>query len=697
MEEETKEIIDLKKVSIKTILNHGYNKASLFDEEARGKIAKLVLDTYDTDKTSRQEKEQRWEDIRDILNDKKQRDVSEEGANIIYPLIKQACKQWATEAYPLIFQSGEVVKATTLGKDDGEVATNPQTGEDLIQPDGTPAFTILPGAKVDKAARRVEFDNFVFTKKVKDYEKNMDAMLSRLAAYGTYFKKVYFDPQEKVIKADIIFPQNVVVNNASCDNEYTVYSHEQPLYVNDIEQRKSTGVFLDIDLSLEEEVENNIQNNTDEFSNYSEAPQLFIEQYRWLDLDKDGFYEPYICVVHKNSQKLVCIVARYTEDDIERKDKKVVRIKPREFFVKYDFIPNNDGNFYSDGFGDLLFHSNDVIDTLLNQLVDAGTLANSSQGFVSKALKQRAVDIKLKPGEFKFVDTMGINPKEAIMTIDHKEPSVILFELMKFLLDSSKALVGHNPAFSQDINPNLAPTTMMAFVQEGAKEFKALFKRVYRSLTKEINMVEDIIRDNKEVFEPIYNEVLDDEKANFEEDYNNKTYDIIPVADVDVTTSFEKSQKSMFLLNLTGNQILLPYLDVEAILRRVLIYANCKDISSIIKTPPPAQPDPALELKRMELELKAKQIESEVAVKAEKEKNELLRIQIATLDQRIKMAEGATKAFQADYEKALKESEVEKNKTSAVLNLANANKANAEAGQSTDDSIAKAENIYEPK
>jgi len=61
------------------------------------------------------------------------------------------------------------------------------------------------------------------------------------------------------------------------------------------------------------------------------------------------------------------------------------------------------------------------------------------------------------------------------------------------------------------------------------------------------------------------------------------------------------------------------------------------------------------------------------------------------------MAEGATKAFQADQEKAFKESEIEKNKTAAVLNIAKANEANAKAGGNTDESTVKAENIYEPK
>ena len=239
--------------------------------------------------------------------------------------------------------------------------------------------------------------------------------------------------------------------------------------------------------------------------------------------------------------------------------------------------------------------------------------------------------------------------------------------------------------------------TMMALVEEGSKEFKALYKRIYRSLNKEINLVEDIIRDNKEVFEPLYLEVLDDEEANFEEDYNNKTYDVIHVSDVDVVTSFEKSQKAMFLLQLLSNPVVLPHMNEETVLRNVLISANCSDITNTMQTPPPAQVDPAIELKQMELKLRQAQLESDMAIKIEKEKSERLRIQIANQDQLIKQAEGALKAKELDYKLAEMEANVENIVADSIQKYANANLANAKAGQSTKETEDSVEKLYEPK
>ena len=116
---EEREILDIKTISLDKILNYKYNKADLFKEDDQNKIVKQVIDTYTTDKMSRDTRETRWTEIAKLLNETTVvQKTSGRKANIIYPLIKQACKKWATEAYPLLFQNSEVVKAKVIGRDD---------------------------------------------------------------------------------------------------------------------------------------------------------------------------------------------------------------------------------------------------------------------------------------------------------------------------------------------------------------------------------------------------------------------------------------------------------------------------------------------------------------------------------------------------------------------------------------------------
>jgi hypothetical protein len=70
---------------------------------------------------------------------------------------------------------------------------------------------------------------------------------------------------------------------------------------------------------------------------------------------------------------VVRIVARWCSDGYHTDDKKeVVRIEPLEYFTAFPFIPNPD-SIYGIGFGLLLGPLNESINTLINQLIDAGT------------------------------------------------------------------------------------------------------------------------------------------------------------------------------------------------------------------------------------------------------------------------------------------------------------------------------------
>jgi hypothetical protein len=92
-------------------------------------------------------------------------------------------------------------------------------------------------------------------------------------------------------------------------------------------------VWLDID--LDQITPDNVATEPD-----TEKYYTFLEQHKYLDLDGDGYEEPYIVTVEKDSQRVVRIVARYKEDDIrENAAGKIMRITPCMYFADYKFIP----------------------------------------------------------------------------------------------------------------------------------------------------------------------------------------------------------------------------------------------------------------------------------------------------------------------------------------------------------------------
>ncbi len=68
----------------------------------------------------------------------------------------------------------------------------------------------------------------------------------------------------------------------------------------EIDEKKAIGTWLNIDLPMPSDA------GEDE-----DAPHEFLEQHRYLDLDEDGYSEPYIVMVHKESFAVGRIGAKF--------------------------------------------------------------------------------------------------------------------------------------------------------------------------------------------------------------------------------------------------------------------------------------------------------------------------------------------------------------------------------------------------
>jgi chaperonin GroES len=95
-------------------------------------------------------------------------------------------------------------------------------------------------------------------------------------------------------------------------------------------------------------------------ANDDDAAAPFLEQHRLWDLDDDDYPEPYIVTVHKESQKVVRIVARYRERGDQGAYAASIHRAPRSsdqagaLLHQVRLHPGPDGSFYDIGFGTLL-------------------------------------------------------------------------------------------------------------------------------------------------------------------------------------------------------------------------------------------------------------------------------------------------------------------------------------------------------
>lgn len=507
-------------------------------------------------------------------------------SNVKYPLLSTAAIQFSARAYPALLPShGKIVKSILIGKD-------PE------------------GQKTEIADAVSLYMSYQLMNDMVGWEEDMDRLLIMLPITGTLFKKTYYDSQTKKNCSKLIYPDNLIVNYWSKSlHESERISEVFELSPRKIKERQNTGVWLTCDLGSPTSEQNGEIDET--------TPFEFIEQHTFLDLDGDDYPEPYVVTVETSSSKVVRIVPRFYTEDIhyhtnEKGEEVLSHIVPTQYYTKYTFVPNPDGGFYDIGFGQLLGPLNESVNTLINQLIDAGTLSNLQSGFLGKGLKLKGGEQGFRPGEWKPVPVTGDDLRKQIVPLPAKDPSNVLFQLMGSLITSGKELASVAEIFVGKMpGQNTPATTTMATIEQGMKVFTAVYKRIYRSLAEEFQKLYKL--NSLYLDESVFIDILDIkvDRAFFNKDQN----DIMPAADPTAASNQEKLMRAQGLLELLPTGVLDP---VEVV-RRILEAQEQPEYEKLFNQAiqqtgqAPQAPDP----KGMEMEMKGKLEQQKYAMQAE--------------------------------------------------------------------------------
>ena len=556
----------------------------LSDEELE-KIAEGVKRGYEIDERSREpwlEKMQKALDLAMLLS--KSNDFPfKDSANVVYPMLTTAAIQFASRAYPQIIKGNDIVKGKVIGKSNSE--------------------------KTARAARVGKYQSYQCLEEMEEWEDQLDAALTALPILGCVFKKTYFCPTRGRNVSEYRSPENVVINYfAKSVDEAPRITDVIELYPNEIRERQPTGVYRDIELgdSTKRVKENQDNDNDDDQSH------VFLEQHCWLDLDDDGLKEPYIVTIHFDTGKIVRIKTRFRGDRIQENERGITRIVPEQYFTKYPFMKSPDGGIYEMGFGLLLSPMNETVSTTINQLLDAGTISNSQTGFIGRGLAlgrgRGGGNLEFTMGEWKTVNFPGDDLRKNIVPLPVREPSAVLFELLGFMVTAGEKISSVSEVLTGDQSIHNEPaTTTLARIEQGLKVFSAIYKRVYRGLKSEFKK---LFRLNHLYLNPeTYFTVMDEDEQSsvFLTDFDEKSIDVVPVADPAEISDTQKLLKSEILMGLMGQ----PGLDPNKILRRRLEALNIPEIDDLFSTEPPPE-DPKIVIQRQELELEQTRLRFEM-------------------------------------------------------------------------------------
>lgn len=558
-------------LSLEEIAGKGVDLAFMLGEDVLGRIASQCLESYERDKSERADWEKEYDETLAMVKGQREaKDFPWPGAaNVKYPLIMTAALQFGARAYPAIVRGRDVVKTAINGED----------------PDGQ---------KRAKGNRVAAHMNYQLLEDMPEWEDETDKLVHMLPVHGCVFRQVIWDATYTRPKTSLVSARALVVTQSAKDLETVpIFCKEFELFPHEIIERQRDGRYADVEIKWAD----------DEKS----KPDDMLECHCRYDLDDDGYEEPYIAVIHKESGKVLSLKAGFWPSGIEREPDemspavvdpmsgieivpaqliqrgKIVRVRRHVEFIKYGFVPDFAGGFLDLGFGQLLSEHNRIINTSINQLFDAATDQNAGGGFIGQGVNLKGGRLEWEPSEWKFVNVTGGSLRENIVPRPTSQPSSVLFQLLGMMIESGKEVASIRDALTGEVAANQPATTTLAIIEQGLQVFSSIYKRIWRSLGKELSLMFRL--NGAYLPEEAYFKVMDSKKAVARADYNPAELDIHPVADPSATTSQQRLAKAEFLNAFKGD----PDVDQREIKRRQMEAAGLEDIELLM---PQKAPDP---------------------------------------------------------------------------------------------------------
>lgn len=433
-----------------------------------------LVSLYDIDKRSRSEWEQTYVDGLDLLGLKiEDRTCPWDGAfGAHHPLLAEAVVKFQSETIVETFPAQGPAKTKIIG-------------------DITP--------EREEAAKRVREDmNHTLTDRMPEYRPEHEKLLWSLPIAGSAFKKVFFDPARGRETTQFVPAEDFIVPFGATDLITAPrYTHRMRKTENEIRKLMESGFYVKEPVTSEvvgdvDDIDEAKNEHTGLDGNEDTRP-LLLEMH--VDIDLAGFEDisdesgmmtgielPYVVTIEKSTGSIFSIYRNYEENDKLR--------QKRVHFSHYTYIPGF--GFYGFGLIHLVGGFAKGATSVMRQLVDAGTLSNLPGGFRTRGFRIKGGDAPIAPGEFRETDVATGTLKDNIMPLPFKEPSIVLFELLKSIVDEGRRFAAVSDVNIADMQPNAPVGSTLAILERTLKTMTAIQARVHFAMKAEFQILKKI-------------------------------------------------------------------------------------------------------------------------------------------------------------------------------------------------------------
>ena len=551
------------------------NLAEVIEPDVLQLISSDLMSLFDADKSSRKEWEEQYSKGMKMLGFTfEERTKPFKGAcGVQHPLLTESIVQFQSQALKELMPAGGPVRTQVLGK---------ETREKLMQAD-----------------RVRDFMNYQITTVMEEYTPDFDQLLFYVGFGGSAFKKVYFDETKGRMVSALVLPDNLYIpyTGSSVMSECQRITHRVPMSTNDYRKAVIRGQYLDTAqmTTPAETGQSIIKKEVDRTTGVAptgEEEEICLLEFL-VDLDIRGFEHkdedgeetgiklPYIVTIDEISQDVVGVRRNWKEGD--------PLFNRKQYYVHYLLVQGPGA--YGLGFLHLVGGLTKTATSALQQLVDAGTLANLPAGFKAKGARIANDDTPLSPGEFRDMDAGGAELSASLLPLPYKEPSQTLFALLGFCVDAGRRLASITDMQVGDSNQNAAVGTTIALLEKGSSVMSAIHKRLHYSQRMEFQLLAKGFADYLPAEYPY--DVPGESRRIKAKDFDDRI-DVLPVSDPNIFSVAQRITMAQTQLQLAQSA---PQMhNMYEAYRRMYEAIGVRDIDTILNTQQVDKPkDPASE------------------------------------------------------------------------------------------------------
>lgn len=442
------------------------------------KLASDIIEAVELDIESREGRDKQYEEglRRTGIGNDAPGGASFNGATkTVHPMITKSAVDFESRAIKELFPPGGPVKTHIVGEETPE--------------------------RMEKAARKAKHMNWQLTFQIPEFRPSLEQLLTQLPMGGVQYQRWVWVPRKKRPVPNFV-PVDKMVIPFAAENFYTA---ERRTFIEDItqleiDQRIRDGLYVDDhvlsmgatppDPTRAEEATLKIEGKSQDPKNI-DGVQRFYETECELDLSEwdeqaQGEQRPYIVRVNKVSNKVVGLVRNWEQGD----DK----FEEMIWTVEWPFIPWRGS--MPIGLAQMIGGLSVAATGSLRALLDSAHI-NNFPGLVKlKGTGQGGQSVSFEPMQINELEgNVGADDiRKLIMAVPYNEPSLVLFQLLGFLVQEAESVVRTTFEDLAEQKQDMPVGTTLALIEQGMAVMAAIHLRMYESMQKTLCVLHRINR-----------------------------------------------------------------------------------------------------------------------------------------------------------------------------------------------------------